>query len=782
MHEETIVLPSARAIRHAQLYTESDTLFLPNYITMHSFISKLTYVEGYYTMDDDTRVLLLLEAAKFKNFQKLQIERNFFTFTKNSSYIFKFFEELAVEMYPIDTLKSADVYAEFEEHIEILEELYERYEKICQEHKLLDPIFLPKYYSFNTAFAKSHKKIIIDVAGHLTNFELQLLKEASHYTEIFIRFSASAFNTKMQNILQEEGFDVKAGYSYLLDFNAKEILQKQTHSSNTIITCEAFNEELLEIAFVKQKIYEFVQKGYDPKKIAVVLPDESRAQSLAMFDEKSNFNFAMGEPFTKSEIYTTIAAALAYIDDKTVQNYSRLERVGEQLYLLLAKCYKKPLHESSFLELMGDIRALFSRKKELQIFDEELFKFEKIVSFMQDMTLKSVLALFMQRLSSRTFDDVGGGKITVMGVLETRGIEFDAVILIDFDEQNVPRRSQKDMFLNSALRERAKLPTPKERENLQKHYYSMLFANSKEVAISYVETEQKRASRFLKELNIKANQRFDALEYATVLFSKKSSVPHSKQAIIEPYSFKGVTLSASKLKTFLECKRRYYYRYIKQIQRHEIPQDVPAEYAIGEDVHKALELLYREQNYFDSYEELKAKLEQKLNEVCGESEFEKYLIAMQKKLLETFCKSEIKRFESGWRVAYTEEPLSLEYKGIMLSGRVDRIDKKEQSLQVLDYKTGNYTLYNEKNYKSATDFQMEFYYLLASKLGNVSSCAFYNLREGYVEEEMLLREKLAVLDEHIETLLAIEELSFEMCEDIKLCTYCPYKLMCGRGL
>jgi RecB family exonuclease len=782
MHEETIVLPSARAIRHAQLHTESDTLFLPNYITMHSFISKLTYVEGYHMIDDDTRVLLLLEAADFKSFQKLQIERNFFTFIKNSSYIFKFFDELAVEMYPIEALKSADVYAEFEEHIEILEELYRRYEQLCKEHKLLDSIFLPKYYSFNVAFAKSHKKITIDVAGHLTNFELQLLQKASEYAPIFIRFSASDFNTKMQKIMQEQGFEVEPGYRYLLDFNVKKIVEKEPLHVSEKIECESFSEELLEIAFVKQKIYEFVQKGYDPKKIAVILPNESRAKTLALFDEKSNFNFAMGKSFTQSEIYTTLAATLAYIDDKTVQNQWRLERAGEQLYMLLASSYKRPLRESSFLELMGGIRALFSRKKELQIFDEELFKFEKIVSFMQDMTLKSVLALFMQRLGARTFDDVGGGKITVMGVLETRGIEFDAVILIDFDEQNVPRRSQKDMFLNSALRERAKLPTQKERENLQKHYYSMLFANAKEVAISYVATEQKRASRFLKELKVETTQRYNALEYASILFAQKMQTPKEAEPIIEPYSFQGATLSASKLKTFLECKRRYYYRYVQQIQAHEIPQDVPAEYAIGQDVHKALELLYREQNIFYSYDELKAKLEEKLDAVCGESELEKYLIAMQKKLLDDFCKNEIKRFTAGWRVTHVEEPLSLEYKGITLVGRVDRIDTKDQSLQVLDYKTGNYTLYNEKNYQSATDFQMEFYYLLASTLGDVNSCAFYNLSEGYVEEERLLREKLSLLDQHIETLLAIEELNFEMCEDTKLCTYCPYKLMCGRGL
>ena len=60
--ETTIVLPSARAIRHEQLHLDSQTLFLPNYITMSEFISKLCIVKDFKTLDDDSRVLLLLEA------------------------------------------------------------------------------------------------------------------------------------------------------------------------------------------------------------------------------------------------------------------------------------------------------------------------------------------------------------------------------------------------------------------------------------------------------------------------------------------------------------------------------------------------------------------------------------------------------------------------------------------------------------------------------------------------------------------------------------------------
>ncbi|MDQ1245050.1 MAG: hypothetical protein QG565_1391, partial [Campylobacterota bacterium] len=94
MKEHLIILPSARAVRHEQLKVEGTTLFLPNFTTMSDFISRLCIVKDFKTLDEDSRVLLLLEASDFKNFKNLQIQRNFFTFTKNSSYIFRFFEEL----------------------------------------------------------------------------------------------------------------------------------------------------------------------------------------------------------------------------------------------------------------------------------------------------------------------------------------------------------------------------------------------------------------------------------------------------------------------------------------------------------------------------------------------------------------------------------------------------------------------------------------------------------------------------------------------------------------
>lgn len=780
MDETTLVLSSARAIRHEQLKLQEESLFLPNYVTMGEFIGKLCIVPNYITIDDDSRVLLLLEASDFKEFEALQIQRNFFTFTKNSTYIFKFFAELSAEKYDIKNLASADLYAEYEEHITILQELYLRYEKLCNERKYLDKIFLPKLYEFNISYASSHTTIKLKIDGHLTNFEFELLDKCCKYTQVELVFNTSRFNTKMQSRFGEFGIELEVGYEYHLSLNDKTILEKNTIVKNSNISCESFSESLLQVAFVKNKIYEFIQKGYKAENLAVVVPNEGMAEVLKSFDSKFNLNLAMGDPFSSTALYTKLNATIKAIEQDSKENEARVQRVGKELYTLLFGIYYKSANEIDFVAFMQEVKEFFASKKEIKIYEEELHSFSRVVPFMKEMSIKSLLNLFMQRLSQRTLDDVRGGKVTVLGVLETRSVEFDGVIIVDFDDKNVPKRSDKDMFLNSSLRESASLPTMKDRENLQKHYYEMLINSSKEVAISYVASEESSSSRFLKELGIKEKKRYDELEFSNILFEAKAQTKSVFEDKTIEYSFKDVELSSTRLKTYLTCKRKYYHKYIERLKEHTIPKDMPQEYEIGNSVHLALKELYSKKDSYEDRVKLQRDLEKELDKVCGKSELDVYLIALQKKRLSQFYEMEIQRFSDGYKVLYTEEHFSIDYEGMNLVGNIDRIDKREDTLEVLDYKTGSYSLYNKNNFTEATDFQLEFYHLLASSVGEVNACGFYDLKESQIVPEAFLSEKLAILGSHIKDLLLVEEIGTTMCEDIKSCLFCEYKIMCGR--
>ncbi|MDD5157578.1 PD-(D/E)XK nuclease family protein [Sulfurimonas sp.] len=780
MNKTIVVLPSARAIRHKQLEISGKTIFLPDFIMMGDFISRLCVVEGFRALDSDSRVLLLLEASDFKAFSNLQIERNFFTFTKNSSYIFNFFEELSAELYDIKKLITTDIYGEYEEHIAILIELYKRYKQLCEDKKLLDKIFLPSLYKFNQEYIKQHKEIELHLDGHLTNFEFELLEKCCEFSSVTIIFSATKFNKKMQSKFLELGIELEPYFEYKISLNEKKVLSFKKIIKNRNVVCESFSEPILQIAYIQKKVQEFVQKGYLPENIAVIVPDEKIIELIESFDQKSNFNFAMGEQFSRTKIYEKISATTKFIEQKSKENEARLRRVGDEFYTELQSIYYESCRKIDILEFLKRYKESFADKVSMAIVEEELFRFKNILPYMKDMNIKSVLSLFLQRLSGRTLDDVRGGKITVMGVLETRLVLFDAVVIVDFSDSNVPKRSDRDMFLNTALRERASLPTMSDRENLQKHYYEMLINRSKEVAISFVKSTQSSGSRFLKQLGIKEQSSKNESEYAKMLFSQKEPLVYEEQDIVMEYSFKDKKLSATKLKTYLTCKRKFYYKYVKQVASHNIPKDMPQEYEIGLSVHDALKRLYLQKSSYESADELKRDLYRELDAVCGESELESYQIALQKRVLESFCEAEIRRFAEGWQVEFCEKRVECDFMGITLEGQIDRIDTRGNEIFVLDYKTGSYPLYNEKNFTEATDFQLEFYYLLANGFGDVTGCGYYDLKESKIVNEVFLREKLELLKSHVSDLLNIEDVNFSKCEDVKNCIFCEYAIMCRR--
>jgi RecB family exonuclease len=749
---------------------------------MGEFISKLTIVKGFKPIDDDTRVILLLKAADFKSFENLQIDRNFFTFTKNSSYIFKFFEELSAEKFEIENLASSDIYAEFEEHIEILTLLYERYEKLCLEEKILDKIFLPKLYKFNENYAKSLKDVEIKVDGHLTNFEFELLDQAKEFCNIDILFTTTTFNTKMQNKFAELGIDLEVGYEYKISINENKVISKNKIDSNKNISCQSFSENALQVAFVKKKVYEFISKGYEADKIAVVVPDEKFATMLKSFDNARNFNFAMGHGFNQTQFYKKFEATVDFIEQDSKENLARLKRIGEELYTDLREIFYKKSSEVDLRTYLELLKEHIEDCEALKIYEDELYQFSRVITVMSDMNVKSVLSVFMQRLASRSIDDVLGGKITVMGVLESRSIELDAAIIVDFDDKNVPKKSEKDMFLNTQIREMANLPTSLDRQNLQKHYYEMLINNSKEVAISYVASSESSASRFLKQLRINENESYDEKQLSSILFNKveiKDQVVEKE--IVAKYDFRSAPLSASKLKAYLTCKRRFYYKYIEHLNRHDIPTDMIEQYELGNIVHTALYDLYTKKNSYSDSTELQKDLEFALDEkIDKNSEIQRYFISLQKAKMKEFAQLETERFNEGWVVQDCEASMTCEFAGLNLIGQIDRLDVRDKELYVIDYKTGSYPIHNKNNFTEATDFQLEFYYLLVKDKAEVIHCAYYDLNENKLVKESFLEEKLAVLESNIKDMLARDEINFVKTEDEKNCLFCDYKIICGR--
>ncbi len=132
-----------------------------------------------------------------------------------------------------------------------------------------------------------------------------------------------------------------------------------------------------------------------------------------------------------------------------------------------------------------------------------------------------MLRILLQKVNSISLDDVNSGKITVMGLLESRTVCFDTVIICDFNEQFIPKASLKDKFLSTKVKEFAKLPTLKDRESLQKYYYKRVIQNCKNLYVSYVSNDTLTISRFASELfDLKKEQALEDNSYKHIYIIK----------------------------------------------------------------------------------------------------------------------------------------------------------------------------------------------------------------------------------------------------------------------
>jgi len=330
-------------------------------------------------------------------------------------------------------------------------------------------------------------------------------------------------------------------------------------------------------------------------------------------------------------------------------------------------------------------------------------------------------------------------------------------------------------------RHNAGLPTTKEREDLQKLYYHSLFTQAKQVHIAYVASTDSVPSRFLTQLGLElSTEQKDAL-YAPIVMPLSSYEKQESAEIEGEYDFTKRSLSATGLKTFLACKRKFYYKYVEGIRNHEMGQDMPQEHEIGTALHKALQIVYEEKQSFSDINALRSAVEKALQESGGRTVLDKYLHKLWMQKLIPFFENEIKRFEEV-RVHACEKKLEREINGIKLYGEIDRIDSTLDGLEVLDYKSGKYMTYTKRTLENATDFQLEFYHLLASTLGTVNNCGFYDLNKGKIVYEPILGEKLERLYGLLDELRETKHFNFEKTEKLSDCGYCEYAYICERGL
>ncbi|XPS40234.1 PD-(D/E)XK nuclease family protein [Aliarcobacter butzleri] len=753
---------------------------MPFILTIDEFLKKSISLSNLKYCEEEHRVLFLNEAIKNIDIKKLGISDNFTKFLKQSDYIYRFFLELASEKVEIEEIQNVDTYDFYLEHLEILKAIKKKYIEILENNSYVDKINLDKHYEINENFLDKFQDIELHFEGYFTKVEFEIVEKISQKIDTKIIFYSNSYNQKSLEVFKNLNINLKIDYKYKIDLTNKIIIdEEEIKSLLESYEIKGFSSRLNQIAYIKSCIEKSVLNGVNPKDIALVLPDESFVSSIELFDDERYFNYAMGKSIKNKELYQISNAIYLYLsedEEKNISNISYLKIDKEFIDKSIKPFWNKVTNKELFVSITDFIKQKEKNIELIEKYDELLYKLNiTLFSNENKILLKDVYKIFLQKLSSITLDDINSGKITVLGLLETRAVSFDTVIVCDFNESYIPKISVKDKFLSTRLKQLANLPTQFDRESLQKYYYKRLISSSKNVFISYVNSETNQISRFANELFEKniATDTNDSF-YKHILYDNHK-ISYFDEDIISKIDLTKFIWSATSFKNFLECKRRFYLQYILKINEHTISLK-PKGYELGDIIHSILEDYYSKDNK-NSIEELFLKYK-------SSNPFLTLDLEVWKKKLLNFYEFDKQRLKNR-EIIMIEKEFNCSFNNINIKGIIDRVDKFEDNYEVIDYKTSStLSVDTLKTYEKSVDFQLEFYYIALQQLFKNSNIKafYYDLNECLLKEEIAIQEKLELLSSKFDELkeLSKNEINFLKCEDKSNCLYCAYKIICNR--
>ncbi|GAA8634172.1 ATP-dependent deoxyribonuclease AddB [Helicobacter pylori] len=764
------VFSSTRRLKH--FYLEQGEGFLPSAMSMGSFFEQAFYIPNKKKIPKNARQILMIDTIKAIAKEKKSIleglllfENSFLGYLESTSFLFDLFDELSSAYIKLNELSSKDIYLDYEKHLEVLEMIYDRYIKKLEELGFYDKIMQEKP-AILKEFFEHFSSIEWYLDGFMSVFERQCLLEVAELVPITLHLSCDKYNQKFLEFLN---LKLETDCDYSIDFKTQKILSQTFNDQKIEPKLYANSSYLKQGALVLQTIEEYLQKDNDPNKMAIITPNADFLPFLKLLDQNNNLNFAMGLGAKNSPYYTELVKIL---EDLQTSGFNLSESA-----LLDLENITLPLLEQQSSKEKAPLKEVHS---------QIMHQYHLLKDTLQNYSLKDLLHLYLQEFEANfRLDDSSGGKIRVMDTLETRGMQFDKIVVADFNETCVPSLKDCDLFLNSALRKSLNLPTLLDKKNLQKHYYYQLFKNSKEITLSYIESETSKVSNMLLELNLHIEPIKDAYTLFAPTPLKDYQEEEIKAAIPKDFNF-----SASSLNAFLTCKRRFYYHYIKRFK--ESPKDENNS-AVGSLLHELLKEAYEKDKNPYALEERLIQLLEKKENITPKERLDT-LIALKK--IQAFYKKEQQRFNTKIKILDLEKSFETIIQGVIFKGRIDRIDKTaDNEIILLDYKFKNdlkLDNMSEKQRKSlrpieiaqiSTDYQMAIYAFALKNLGYKDSIKafFYDLRKGELveEDEPILQAKMDHLGFSLIPKLK-QEIDFEKTLEVKDCEYCSFKDMCNR--
>ncbi len=415
--------------------------------------------------------------------------------------------------------------------------------------------------------------------------------------------------------------------------------------------------------------------------------------------------------------------------------------------------------------------------------------------------------------------------LQVLGMLETRGLQFDDVYILNVNDEILPGSPTSDMLLPQQLRERLGLETRRDRDALMEYYFNLLVRSAKRVHLFYTDAGDAMKSRFVEKLlweeekkkrSCSSEEQIETVHY-TLKLANDLVAPMEKSKQVMSL-LRGFSFSASSLDTYLRCPIKFYYRYLLKLEEKDEASDDLEAKDVGKFVHAVLK------KYFERLVDLPlkssdldgARMENLTEELFAET-FGKeqggavFLLKQQirRRLKEYLTEYQAQVLKQGSvMIRALEKELTMDIAGIKCEGRIDRIEERGNAHVILDYKTGanpkkKPIRFDKLNFDDRTTWsdavhslQLPLYLLLyrnASRLPVeqiISAYLYLGEKTITMESEVpLYEDKMQQMNElhKIEEFLArlFQEIldanvPFQAPKDVNAsCPGCPMKPVCG---
>ena len=338
--------------------------------------------------------------------------------------------------------------------------------------------------------------------------------------------------------------------------------------------------------------------------------------------------------------------------------------------------------------------------------------------------------------------------VQVMGILESRVLDFETVIISSLNEGILPMGNKSSTFIPFDVRIQHNLPIYKDKDTIYSYHFYRLLQRAKNIYLLY-NTEPDvinggEMSRFIRQLEIEKIHKVDhkiLVPNTPIIKKDLIEIDKNSNIIKKLNEIKTKGFTASMLINYIRNPISFYYQTVLEIPDENQMEETIAYNTLGSVIHNTLEDLYKPLENKKLNEKHIKQMQKEKDNIVDKYFQEKFslgnltkgknliIVETAKKYIDNFLKKELTDINKGNVIKIlavekkfeTEVNLSPKLKNIRIRGKIDRIDNVNGITRVIDYKTGGQIKQADLNIK---EYNMIFE---DKKYSNIFQLLFYSL-------------------------------------------------------